>query len=150
MDGKDNFFGDRDFSWFVSSLLQDVEIQGLLKKKFNHLNVEKIIKENDSNDEFYDFLHDYILENAPEIDGFEINTNEDRGLSGCGIYVIIVKGMKGVFFTESADDDTRFFDSFDKARESIELNFFIDLDDNNQADKESLAKKISAAEAIAK
>ena len=150
MNEMDNFLGAKDFSYFVPGLLQDIEIQDLLKKELNQLDVEAIIKETELNDEVYGFLHDYITENAPEIDGVEVNLNEDSEPSDYGIYVYIIRGMKGVFFTESADDDTRFFDSFDKARASIELNHGIELDDNNEVDKGSLAKRISAAEAITK
>ena len=150
MDEFHSFLGAKDFSDFMPNLLQDMDIQHLLRNEFKNLDVEEIIKQNDPNNLFYDFLHDHILENANEIDNVEVDTNENSEPSDHGVYVYIIRGMKGVFFTESADDDERFFDSFYKARASIKINHGIELDDNIMVNNKSLAKRASAAERITK
>lgn len=99
-------------------------------------------------DYVYDFLFDYIVNNAVEVDTIEINLNEDPDETDFNIYNYVIRGLKGVFFTDSADDDTRFFDDYKTARDSIELNHMITLPEKTASEERELRKRISAAQII--
>lgn len=122
MNNSENFLGAKDFSYFIPSLLENKYLQKLLRKEFNILEGDVEIFENELKDDVHDFLKDYISENAEEIDGFEVNFNEDSSESDFNFYCYTVREMKGVFLTECSDDDTRYFDTFEKAKGSIEIN----------------------------
>jgi len=150
MSAVDEFLGAKDFSFFIPSLLEDIDIQELLKAEFDHLDVEKIIREGDPNDDFFDFIFEVIIEGAVYLEGIEVNLNEDGEPSEYNIYGYNIRGMKGIFFTEACgegDDETLFYDSLEKAITSIEINFDVELE-NNKVDRKSLEKRMTATEAI--
>ena len=148
----DDFGGSKKFDHFIPNLLKDAEIQTILREEFQLSKGDTQKLHNDLRDEVHGFLHDYILEHAPQIDGVEVNINEDPEEMDYGIYTYLIRGMKGVFFTESADDDTCFFSDFKTARESIELNHNVVLDDfvpdEDSKVNKSLGNRISEAEQI--
>jgi len=133
----------------VPQLLRDVEVRSLLKTQLSVMDGEESRFENELSDYVYDFLFDYIVNNAEEVDAIEINLNEDHNGSDFNIYNYIIKGLKGVFFTDSADDDTRFFDDYKTARDSIEINHMVTIADKTPSEDRELQKRISAAQVIA-
>lgn len=141
----DNFLGSKTFDHFIPDLLKDAEILTVLQNEFHTSKGEEERFEGELRDEVHDFLEQYILEHAPEIEGIEVNLNEDPEETDYGIYTYVIRGMKGIFFTESADDDTRYFSEFKTARTSIELNHNVVLGDDGTVDG-SLGYRISKAE----
>ena len=143
----DNFLGSKTFDRFIPDLLKDAEILNVLQNEFQTSKGEEERFEGELRDEVHDFLEQYILEHAPEIEGIEVNLNEDPEETDYDIYTYIIRGMKGIFFTESADDDTRYFSEFKTARTSIELNHNVVLGNDGMVD-ESLGDRISEAEKL--
>ena len=148
MNSFDELVGAKKFDFFVPQSLQDVEVRSLLKTQFSVMDGDESRFENELSDYVYDFLFDYIVNNAEEVDAIEINLNEDSDETDFNIYNHIIKGLKGVFFTDSADDDTRFFDDYETARDSIELNHMITLPEKTASEERELRKRISAAQII--
>jgi hypothetical protein len=140
--------GAKQFNFFVPQLLQDAEVRSLLKTEFKVTDGDESRFENDLSDYVYDFLFDYIVNNAVEVDAIEINLNEDPDETDFNIYNYVIRGLKGVFFTDSADDDTRFFDDYKTARDSIELNYMVTRPEKTASEKRELRKRISAAQMI--
>ena len=138
----------KKFDFFVPQLLQDVEVRLLLKTEFKVTDGDESRFENVLSDYVYDFLFDYIVNNAVEVDTIEINLNEDPDETDFNIYNYVIRGFKGVFFTDSADDDTRFFDDYKTALDSIELNYTVTLPEKTASEKRELRKRISAAQMI--
>ena len=138
----------KQFNFFVPQLLQDAEVRSLLKTEFKVTDGDESRFENVLSDYVYDFLFDYIVNNAVEVDTIEINLNEDPDETDFNIYNYVIRGLKGVFFTDSADDDTRFFDDYKTARDSIELNHMITLPEKTASEERELRKRISAAQII--
>jgi len=138
----------KQFNFFVPQLLQDAEVRSLLKTELKVTDGDESRFENDLSDYVYDFLFDYIVNNAEEVDAIEINLNEDPDETDFNIYNYVIRGLKGVFFTDSADDDTRFFDDYKTARDSIELNHMITLPEKTASEERELRKRISAAQII--
>lgn len=138
----------KQFNFFVPQLLQDAEVRSLLKTELKVTDGDESRFENDLSDYVYDFLFDYIVNNAEEVDAIEINLNEDPDETDFNIYNYVIRGLKGVFFTDSADDDTRFFDDYKTARDSIELNHMITLPEKTASEERELRKRISAAQTI--
>ena len=138
----------KQFNFFVPQLLQDAEVRSLLKTELKVTDGDESRFENDLSDYVYDFLFDYIVNNAVEVDTIEINLNEDPDETDFNIYNYVIRGLKGVFFTDSADDDTRFFDDYKTARDSIELNHMITLPEKTASEERELRKRISAAQMI--
>lgn len=143
----EDFLGSKKFDHFIPTLLKDSEILTVLQSEFNTSKDEEERFQGELRDEVHDFLEQYILEHAPEIEGVEVNLNEDPEETDYGIYTYVIRGMKGIFFTESADDDTRYFSEFKTARTSIELNHNVVLSDDGMVD-ESLRDRISKAETL--
>ena len=145
----EDFLGSKNFDHFIPNLLKDAEILTVLQNQFHTSKGEEGRFEG-LRDEVHDFLEQYILEHAPEIEGVEVNLNDDPEETEYGIYTYRIRGMKGVFFTESAEDDTCYFPNYKTARSSIELNHNVVLNDvisgeDSKVDK-SLASRISEAE----
>jgi hypothetical protein len=138
----------KQFNFFVPQLLQDAEVRSLLKTELKVTDGDESRFENDLSDYVYDFLFDYIVNNAVEVDAIEINLNEDPDETDFNIYNYVIRGLKGVFFTDSADDDTRFFDDYKTARDSIELNYMVTRPEKTASEKRELRKRISAAQMI--
>lgn len=138
----------KQFNFFVPQLLQDVEVRSLLKTQFNVMDGDESQFENELSDYVYDFLFDYIVNNAEEVDAIEINLNENPNETDFNTYNFIIKWLKGVFFTDSADDDTRFFDDYETARDSVELNYMITLPEKTASEERELRERISAAQII--
>ena len=146
----DDFISSKNFDHFIPNLLKDAEVLIVLQNEFKIPKGEEEKFNGELKDEVHDFLEQYILENAPEIEGVEVNLNDDPEETEYGIYTYRIRGMKGVFFTESADDDTCYFPNYKTARSSIELNHNVVLNDvisseDSKVDK-SLASRISEAE----
>lgn len=155
MNKLNNYFEAKDFSFFVPSLLEDKEIQNLIKKELSHLDLEKEIKSKEISGEIINLLETHIFDNAIEIDIITVDLNEEQEDDPeyepeYNCYTYVIRGMKGVYITESGDDDTRLFDSYEKAIESIELNYDVDLDQNNQVTKKSLEERMSFDQAVYK
>jgi len=148
MNSFDELVGAKKFDFFVPQLLQDVEVRLLLKTEFKVTDGDESRFENVLSDYVYDFLFDYIVNNAVEVDTIEINLNEDPDETDFNIYNYVIRGFKGVFFTDSADDDTRFFDDYKTALDSIELNYTVTLPEKTASEKRELRKRISAAQMI--
>ena len=143
----EDFLGSKKFDYFIPNLLKDSEILTVLQSEFNTSKDEEEKFQGELRNEVHDFLEQYILEHAPEIEGVEVNLNEDPEETDYGIYTYVIRGMKGIFFTESADDDTHYFSEFKTARTSIELNHNVVLSDDGMVD-ESLGDRISKAETL--
>ena len=143
----EDFLGSKKFDYFIPNLLKDSEILTVLQSEFNTSKDEEEKFQGELRNEVHDFLEQYILEHAPEIEGVEVNLNEDPEETDYGIYTYVIRGMKGIFFTESADDDTHYFSEFKTARTSIELNHNVVLSDDGMVDK-SLGDRISKAETL--
>ena len=149
MNSFDELVGAKKFDFFVPQLLQDAEVRSLLKTEFKVTDSDENRFETDLSDHVYDFLFDYIMNNAEEVDAIEINLNEDPDETDFNIYNYVIRGLKGVFFTDSADDDTRFFDDYKVARDSIEINHMVTIADKTPSEDRELQKRISAAQVIA-
>ena len=137
----------KDFDFFLTQLLEDEEIHGLLKTQFP---TEEFLKLSDElRGRIHDFLYEHICECAEEIDSFEINLNEDPSeYDEYNVYTYIVRGMKGVFFIESQDEGPLFFENYENAKNYISMNFGIEFNENNEVDKKSLENRIDGATAI--
>jgi hypothetical protein len=140
--------GAKEFNFFVPQLLQDAEVRSLLKTEFKVTDGDENRFETDLSDHVYDFLFDYIMNNAEEVDAIEINLNEDPDETDFNIYNYVIRGLKGVFFTDTADDDIRFFDDYEVARDSIELNHMVIIPEKDASQDRDLRKRISAAQMI--
>ena len=154
MDEINSYLGAKSFDDYIPILLQDKGIQNLLKKALKHLNFQKVIKVKKGDQNFDDIkwkIYDHFLENAEWVEQINLELdleNPDRDPEN-EIFINIRK-MGGVFLTESYEDDVRFFDSFEKAIKSIELNYDIELDKNFKLLKSSLGDRMSTDEAIQK
>lgn len=148
MSSFDESVGAKKFNFFVPQLLQDVEVRSLLKTEFNVTDGDESRFETDLSHHVYDFLFDYIMNNAEEVDAIEINLNDDPDETDFNIYNYVIRGLKGVFITDSADDDTRFFDDYEVARDSIELNHMVIIPEKNASEDRELRRRISAAQMI--
>ena len=146
----DEILGAKNFDYFLPSLLDDIEIQDFLNNKFKNLDFKLITEGTHLYNQVYDCLDDYIYENALDFHEIEVDLNEDHESNDYNNYYFVIRGMKEIFFTDSADDDLRLFNSFDKAVKSIELNFNIKLDDKkNKVEIGSVKKRMTLDKAIA-
>ena len=149
LDNYNEILGAKNFDYFLPSLLDDIEIKDFLNKKFKNLDFKLINEGTHLYNQVYDCLYDHIYENAIDLHEVEVDFNEDQESNDYNNYCFVIRGMKGIFFTDSADDDLRLFDSFDKAIKSIELNFDIKLDDKkNKVEIDSLKKRMTLDQAI--
>ena len=139
----------KEFDFFIPQLLEDENILEELKKEFQ-IPTEGFLKLSDElHGQVYDFLYQHICDCAEEIDGFEINLNEDPSEDDeYNVYSYIIRGMKGVFFIESQDEGPLFFENYENAKNYISMNFGIEFNENNEVDKKSLENRIDGATAI--
>ena len=161
MKEMDNYLGAKSFEDLIPILLKDEEVKNLLKKELSHLDIEEVLKIKEYDDKYFGEVHDILLDhvynNAEIIEGIEIDLNEEPNEDPeiepeYNFYNYTIRGIHGIFFTESYEDDTLYFDSFEKAVKSIELNFSIELDKNYKykVSKDIVDKRITADEAIQK
>lgn len=135
---------DKEFEYFMPSLLNDVEIQNLLIEEMQITKSDLPNLPSDLWGEAYDILYDYIQNEAPKIVSLEIDFGEDDE-SEMTWYIC---GMKGVFFTWSTEIDETFYDNYESAKSSIELDYFAPTKPLDPKEEKEVLKRIKKAEKI--